>query len=120
MKTLIKIGELLLVALAAYLFSVLEKDWWWFYVLLLAPDISMIGYLLGPSVGAWMYNLVHHKGVAIAILAFGTLSHVHWMQLAGLIMLGHSSLDRAFGYGLKYTDSFRHTHLGSVGRPPAA
>lgn len=31
-------------------------------------------------------------------------------------MLAHSSLDRVLGYGLKYPDSFSHTHLGRIGR----
>jgi hypothetical protein len=38
------------------------------------------------------------------------------LALAGVIMLGHSSFDRVLGYGLKYGDSFRHTHLGWIGR----
>jgi hypothetical protein len=36
------------------------------------------------------------------------------MQLAGVILFGHSSMDRIFGYGLKYSDSFQHTHLGML------
>ena len=115
MKTLIKLEELLMVVLAAYLFSLLE-DWWWFFALLLTPDISAVGYLLGPKVGAWTYNIAHHKGTAVAMLCIGTIMHAQWLLLAGLVMLGHSSLDRVFGYGLKYTDSFQHTHLGTIGR----
>ncbi|MBC8508108.1 MAG: DUF4260 family protein [Anaerolineales bacterium] len=38
------------------------------------------------------------------------------IQLIGVIMLGHSSLDRVIGYGLKYPDSFQHTHLGMIGK----
>jgi hypothetical protein len=41
------------------------------------------------------------------------------LSVAGLVMLGHSSLDRALGYGLKYPDAFQHTHLGTIGRAPA-
>jgi hypothetical protein len=37
-------------------------------------------------------------------------------MLAGTILLGHSSLDRVLGYGLKYPDSFQNTHLGVIGR----
>jgi hypothetical protein len=29
--------------------------------------------------------------------------------LSGIILFGHSAMDRALGYGLKYTDSFQHT-----------
>ena len=38
------------------------------------------------------------------------------LMFAGTILLGHSSLDRVFGYGLKYPDSFKATHLGMIGR----
>ena len=35
-------------------------------------------------------------------------------------MVSHASFDRVFGYGLKYEDAFRHTHLGMIGRDPAS
>jgi len=31
-------------------------------------------------------------------------------------LLGHSSFDRVFGYGLKHEDAFQNTHLGRIGR----
>jgi hypothetical protein len=34
----------------------------------------------------------------------------------GLIFMAHSCFDRVAGYGLKYFDSFDHTHLGWVGK----
>jgi hypothetical protein len=117
MKTLLKVEELLLAALAFYLFLGLDYAWWWFLLLFLAPDLSMLGYLLGPKVGAWSYNAAHHKGVAVALFLLGAAVQLPWLQLVGLILLAHASLDRVFGYGLKYADSFQHTHLGKVGRP---
>jgi hypothetical protein len=119
MQNLIRIEELLLAILAFYLFLALDLAWWWFLLLLLTPDLGALGYLLGPKVGAWTYNLVHHKGLAIALFIAGSYVQVQALQLAGLIILGHSSLDRVFGYGLKYTDSFQHTHLGMIGRASA-
>lgn len=119
MKTLIRIEELMLAVLAFLLFRTLDVAWWWYPVLLLTPDVSMLGYLLGPRVGAGMYNLVHHKGVAIVTYGLGLGLGNTTLQLAGLVLLGHSSLDRAVGYGLKYPDSFQHTHLGWIGRAHA-
>jgi hypothetical protein len=119
MKTLIKIEELLLAALSFYLFLALDYVWWWFLILFLAPDLSMLGYLFGPKVGAWTYNLAHHKGIAIALFVIGGNLQLQWLQLVGVIILGHSSLDRVLGYGLKYTDAFQHTHLGMIGRASA-
>ena len=120
MKTLIRLEELLLTLLSLYLFLDLNYPWWWFPLLLLAPDLSMIGYLLGPKVGAWTYNLAHHRGIAVVLFVLGSLSQMQWLQLAGVILLGHSSFDRTLGYGLKYTDSFQRTHLGRIGRDTAA
>lgn len=115
MKSLIKIEELLITALAFYLFLALDYAWWWFLILFLVPDISMLGYLLSPKVGAWTYNIAHHKGLAVVLFVLGSYVQLQWLQLAGLIMLGHSSFDRVLGYGLKFTDSFQHTHLGLIG-----
>ena len=36
-----------------------SEPWWLFAVLFLAPDLSMLGYLAGPRIGAVAYNLVH-------------------------------------------------------------
>lgn len=116
MKNLIAIEELFLVVLCVFLFRSLDIAWWWFPVLFFAPDLSMIGYLAGPRVGALVYNLVHHKAVAISVYIAGALIGSGPVQFAGLILLAHSSLDRVLGYGLKYADAFAHTHLGMIGR----
>jgi hypothetical protein len=34
----------------------------------------------------------------------------------GGMLFAHSSLDRVMGFGLKFTDSFNHTHLGVAGK----
>jgi len=116
MKNLLKIEEFFLFGLALFLFSGLDYGWSWYALLFLAPDLSMLGYLANPRLGAWTYNLVHHKGLAVALYVLGYLSAAPWLMFAGTILLGHSSLDRVFGYGLKYPDSFKATHLGVIGR----
>ena len=115
MKNLLKLEELSLVALSIFLFSRLELSWWLYPVLFFLPDVSIIGYLLGPGAGATIYNVVHHKAVSIAIYLIGSFTGNIILQIAGVILLGHSSLDRVFGYGLKRQDSFQNTHLGSIG-----
>jgi hypothetical protein len=112
MKNLIKVEEAALFGLSIYLFSQTAFAWWWYPALLLAPDIGMLGYVGGPRAGALMYNILHHKAVAVAVLCAGWIISSPWTVLAGIIMFGHSSMDRIFGYGLKYPDSFHHTHLG--------
>jgi energy-coupling factor transporter transmembrane protein EcfT len=116
MTSLNKLEEAALFVLGVYLFSLLPYEWWWFIALLLLPDLSMAGYLFGNTTGAATYNLVHHKAVAIAIYLIGILSQIAIMELAGVILFSHSSMDRMFGYGLKYTKGFAYTHLGTIGK----
>ena len=116
MKKMIAIEELFLVGLCLFLFGNLQYAWWWFAIFFFAPDLSMIAYAAGPRVGAFGYNLVHHKAVAIGCYLAGVLLASGPLQFAGLIMLAHSSMDRVLGYGLKYPDAFQHTHLGWIGQ----
>lgn len=116
MRWLIRLEELALFALSIFAFGKIGYAWYWFPLLLFAPDLSMLGYLAGPAVGAVCYNIVHHRGLAIAIVLAGLLVSSPAIQLTGVMLFGHSSLDRVFGYGLKHLDSFQHTHLGRIGQ----
>ncbi len=84
--------------------------------LFFAPELSMLGYLANPRLGAGTYNLIHHKGLSVALYVLGYLLSIRWLMFARTILLCHSSLDCVFGYGLKYPDAFQNTHLGRIGR----
>jgi hypothetical protein len=114
MKTSIKFEELAMFIFGAYLFSGLDISWWWFIGLILTPDISMFGYLINSKVGAIAYNIFHHKGIAILIYFIGIYFDNEIFLLVGIILFAHASMDRIFGYGLKYFDSFNNTHLGVI------
>jgi len=116
MKKLIQLEEAALFGLSIYLFSLLNYAWWWFPALLLVPDLSMIGYAFGNKVGAWVYNVIHHRGLAIAVYLLGIYFANAAIQLTGVILFSHSSMDRMFGYGLKYEQGFKFTHLGEIGK----
>ena len=116
MKNLLKLEELSLLVLSLFLFSGLDYGWGWYALLFLTPDLSMVGYLANPRLGSWTYNLIHHKGLAVALYILGHLLSTPWLMFAGTLLLGHSSFDRVFGYGLKYPDAFQNTHLGRIGR----
>lgn len=115
MKRAIKLEELAMFGLSMFLFSFTDYPWWLFLALILLPDIGMIGYLIDPKVGSVMYNIFHHKGIAIAIYISGYFFELEVLELSGLILFGHSSMDRIFGYGLKYPTGFNDTHLGQIG-----
>ena len=100
--------------LAGFLF--LGLPWWAFALLFIMPDVSMVGYLRGPRVGAILYNLVHDLATGVAVAGFGLAIGSVPLAAAGAILVAHSGMDRIAGYGLKYPDAFRHTHLGWIGR----
>jgi Domain of unknown function (DUF4260) len=116
MKTILKLEELGLFILGIYLFSLLNYEWWWFLVLILAPDLSMLGYLFGNKSGAFLYNFFHHKGIAVLVYFSGIYFKIEILQLTGIILFSHAAMDRIFGYGLKYTTGFKDTHLGEIGK----
>lgn len=118
MKQILQLEQLAQLALAVagmYLVSVQVPGWLW-PILFLAPDVSMVGYLLGSKAGAIAYNIAHHKMTAGVVIAIGWGIHSPVLLLAGLLLWGHSAFDRMLGYGLKYGDSFQHTHLGMIGK----
>ncbi|MBS1915225.1 MAG: DUF4260 domain-containing protein [Bacteroidetes bacterium] len=116
MQTIIKLEEAGMFLLSIYLFAQLHFAWWWFPALILLPDISMIGYAINNKVGAFCYNIAHHKAIAIAVYIAGLCFKNETIQLIGLILFGHSSMDRMMGYGLKYEEGFKFTHLGTIGK----
>lgn len=103
-------------ALAVFAFEASSWSWWWFVALLLAPDLSMVGYLTGPRLGAVGYNLGHAVVGPLAMIAAWFAGAPSGFLAGGSIWLGHIGMDRALGYGLKLSDGFQHTHLGRIGR----
>lgn len=73
MKNIIRIEELAITAISIYFISTLpiSLGWWAYILLFFAPDISMLGYAVNERVGAFTYNLFHHRGIAIGIVATG-------------------------------------------------
>ena len=116
MKTLLKLEEAALFIFGIFLFSELDYPWWYFLVLLLLPDIGMLGYLVSNRVGAITYNLFHHRALSIGIIIFGYFYYEQIIMLIGVISFSHIAFDRMLGYGLKYPDGFKYTHLGKIGK----
>ncbi|MGH2489210.1 MAG: DUF4260 domain-containing protein [Candidatus Limnocylindria bacterium] len=83
---------------------------------LLAPDVSMLGYLAGPRIGAVTYNLAHNWAMPVGLVVLGMAIGQLWPVLAATALAAHVGWDRALGYGLKLPTGFRDTHLGRIGR----
>jgi hypothetical protein len=84
--------------------------------LVLAVDVSMIGYLRGPRAGAVLYNFAHNQALGLLVLGLGVAAGTVSVTLIGAILVAHVGMDRLVGYGLKYPTDFKDTHLGRIGR----
>jgi hypothetical protein len=91
-------------------------DWWWLLVLFLAFDVSALGSLMGPRVGALCYNLVHNYGGAVIALGVFLLTGIEAVGVVAFAWIFHVAVDRALGFGLKHPDAFEHTDLGMIGK----
>lgn len=89
-------------------------SWWQFALLLLAPDISMIGYLRDTAVGSLSYNVIHSYVLPLALGLFGLLANSGLALQLALIWLAHIGLDRLVGYGFKYPNDFKATHFDRI------
>jgi hypothetical protein len=116
MTNLVRLESIALFIASLFLFNSLGMSWWWYAGFILVPDASMIGYLVSSKVGAYTYNLFHHMAVGISIYFIGYLTHEPLAMFAGVILFSHSTLDRIFGYGLKYEKGFKFTHLSEIGK----
>ena len=109
--------EWAVVAVAAIAFyAVAGTSWWLFALLILAPDLSMFGYLAGPRVGAISYNALHILIFPVLLLLAGRFGGNAIATAIALIWIVHIAIDRALGYGLKLPSGFQDTHLGRIGR----
>jgi hypothetical protein len=105
-----------LLALSLLVYWKFGAPWLLFVLLILAPDLFMLGYLRGPRIGAAAYNLGHTWLLPGILAAVGVLGGLQLAVDVALIWLGHIGVDRLLGYGLKQPTAFRDTHLGRIGR----
>ena len=88
---------------------------WLYLVLLLAPDIGILGYATQNNrVGSYIYNLFHTYVFPIALLYAAFIFDEQLLVQIALIWVAHVGMDRLFGYGLKYETHFKDTHMGRV------
>jgi hypothetical protein len=109
----LRLDGLTLLGATLALFATTHQPWWLVPAVILLPDLFMVGYLGGTRVGAFVYNLGHSYPLPAIMTLAGVAGH-HPLTIAlGLLWLAHIGMDRVARYGLKYDDSFQHTHLSA-------
>jgi hypothetical protein len=115
---LLRLEGLALALVCLWVYRNFHQSWWIFAALILVPDLSMLGYLAGPRIGAVVYNVVHSWVTVIAGFFVAWYGFGDNFSLSLPIILGaHIGIDRALGYGLKLPTGFKDTHLGRLGAP---
>ena len=113
-RSLLHLEGLVVLVGALALYFDAGYGWLLLVVLFLAPDLSMLGYLAGPRMGALTYDLVHTYVGPVALALVGVLGDAELATQIALIWFAHIGLDRLLGYGLKYPTGFKDTHLQRV------
>ncbi|WP_128926321.1 DUF4260 domain-containing protein [Bradyrhizobium guangxiense] len=115
-RTLLRLEGLTLFAGMVMLYWAWDGSWLVFALLFFVPDLSFLAYLADTRFGAMVYNAAHSYMAPVTLLTLGFgLASPLTLSIA-LIWLAHIGIDRALGYGLKYSAGFGFTHLGRIGR----
>jgi hypothetical protein len=112
--TMLRVEGATMLAGSVLLYWAGAGSWWLFALLLLAPDLSMLGYLAGPRVGAVAYNVFHSYPLPAALGLVGFFVGAPLAVSVALVWFAHIGMDRLMGYGLKYLMGFKDTHLQRV------
>lgn len=116
LKIVLRLEALVTLVLSVLLYRYFSFSWGDFAWFFLVPDLALLGYLHGPVTGAALYNISHSMLGAITAGILGLLSGSDVLIQGALIWAAHIGFDRALGYGLKYSQGFRYTHLGRIGK----
>ena len=112
---LLRLEGLAAFAAATTAYIMLGYDWRIFLLTLLLPDLAMLGYLFGPWIGGWSYNIAHSY-TAPAVVALLGLTMAPILLPVAAVWAAHIGMDRTVGYGLKSRASFHVTHLDFAAR----
>ena len=113
---LLRLEGAAVLAASVSLYAEFGRSWLLFALLLFVPDVGMLGYLVDTRIGAIAYDVLHTLVGPTVLLVIGVAADGTTLTAVAIIWFAHIGLDRALGYGLKYADSFHHTHLGTIGR----
>ena len=112
-KTWLRLEGAAVLGISVLLYAQFGAGWLTFGLLLLAPDLFMLGYLANSNVGATIYNVGHSYATVGVSVILGLVLQQPFVIALSLIWFAHIGMDRMLGYGLKAPTGFKHTHLSA-------
>jgi hypothetical protein len=84
-RFLLRLEAAVLLALAVFFYATYSSSWWLFAMLLLAPDVGMLGYLANPRVGALVYHVFHTYLLPWGLVVVGVLTRSEATPSVGIV-----------------------------------
>lgn len=97
-------NAMLFILVVCFYFFYFHFSFIWFIALLLAPDISAVGFLILPKFGISCYNVFHILFIPVLLVFIGLGRAGDIWTSCGLIWLCHIYIDRALGFTLRSAD----------------
>ena len=113
---LIKLEGLTIFILALVIYWQQSFGWTLFWSTVLLPDLALLGYLVNAKVGATAYNITHAKWLPSALAVVAIVASNALFSALALMWFVHIGVDRMLGYGQKYPEGLKVTHLGTIGQ----
>lgn len=113
-KLFIHIEGLVVFITSLYFYAQVGISWWILFLLLLVPDLSMLGYIVNNKIGSYIYNVFHTYILPLLLIILSVILDQNIMLALSLIWMAHIGMDRTLGYGLKYPNDFKDTHLQKI------
>lgn len=113
---LLKLEGLAVFLLALAIFWQQSFSWSIFWSTVLLPDLALFGYLVSVKMGTQLYNITHSKLFPSVLAGVAIVMDNTLFSALALIWFVHIGFDRMLGYGLKYPEGFKVTHLGAIGK----
>lgn len=113
-KLLLSLEGTTVLLVSLFAFYALYGHWALFALLILTPDIFMLGYMVNTRIGAITYNSVHTYTLPVLLGLLLVIMHQTGLLWLCAIWTAHIGMDRMLGNGLKYPTAFQETHLQPV------
>jgi hypothetical protein len=113
-RLMLRLEGLVVFAAAIAVYAIRAYDGWIFVLLLLSVDLFALGYLGGAKIGALVYNIGHTYVTPLLLTGAALLLQSDTGLMLALIWFAHIGMDRAAGYGLKYSSGFKDTHINRM------
>ena len=113
-KFILQLENFFILAASIYWYSNFNFSWTMFAILLLVPDILMVGYFVDKTRGAYIYNVGHTYLLPSILFLYSLSTSQETLIMLAIIWCAHIAIDRTLGFGLKYESDFKDTHMQKV------